>query len=571
MEFLSKDGLKHFLDKLKGWFVSKSEFRDVAAGDKHYSYFINARLVYNNHVENSNIHNYDLRIGRGDANNTADSYIQLDSTKSESVVGGQVLGAKEGVIMIFSPSTIRLKANNKVDIQGRCDMDSGNCYSDFNVFNGVITSECDDFKFSTSSNGAGFSNSDETEKYVWFDKRGDSTFTNFPKSLKILKNSTTPNGAMYIEQEKIRALNDNLVMTMNNNIKFKTSSSNTMRLTEGEGFKVFANMYAEPDHATDIAEYSDKEKKLLSENTVQRILLGLANGKANVQTVKKIAKQTIQEEKICVRRSIRIGSVGHNVKYFHNKPCIKLKNGKNYRIKGDIILNSKDVFSNVIFNLTSRISTKNVPVDESTNIYKIPVRDASCNEGNEWNTLFFLKNEHMIGTKFFTTVERVEDKVENGISFTEVTLKMDINAASTYSGKTASPYFMLTRGVVGGAFVDNRLPFTNDVINNTLFDYHSVVPIYRYNNGKNYQLRDRIAIYTRRCITKEVNIEGKTVKKTKRKYVLANRANGSVTYSSSLRRCRGEVLLKYYRKGIMTGTRRIYIHRVTKDKAYIRI
>lgn len=274
MKFLNINGLTYFLSKLDTRFVSRSELDHVVRGNSHGGYFINAYLIYNDHEENEATHNYDLRIGRGHANNLGDSYIQLDSTNSRSVSGGQVMSAKEGVITIHSPATIRM-SGSKVDIQTRCDMLGGNSYGDFSVLNGCFTSIDNDFKFSTSSYGAGFSNEDETEKYVWFNQRDSTSDTSFHKSLKILKNKTAPNGAMYIEQKKIRVLNDNLVMTMGNTIKFKTSSSNTMRLTEGEGFKVFANMYAEPDHATDIAEYSDEEKAILSSNTVQKNILDL--------------------------------------------------------------------------------------------------------------------------------------------------------------------------------------------------------------------------------------------------------------------------------------------------------
>lgn len=73
--------------------------------------------------------------------------------------------------------------------------------------------------------------------------------------------------------DKINCWGDQISSTKGKDIILKTSSNNSVRLTEGEGFKVFANLFADPDHATDITEFTDEEKAMLKNNSVQRLLI----------------------------------------------------------------------------------------------------------------------------------------------------------------------------------------------------------------------------------------------------------------------------------------------------------
>lgn len=275
MKFLNIDGLKYFLSKLEESFASKSDFDYVVkVNDDNKGNVINARQVVNNQTTGVS-DDYDLVLGA--AQTSKDSYIKIDSIRT---IIDQTMN-KDGNISIYSPNSINIVCKNTLNLQPytKTDATRSPLYcSDLYATSFHVSSHLPngDVIFQSNSTSFGVQRADESKKYIWVDFAEPSLSK--IESVKILKDRTDTryrNGAMYIEQEKIRALNDNLVMTMDDTIKFKTSSSNTMRLTEGEGFKVFANMYAEPDHATDIADYSDEEKTILSSNTVQKNILDL--------------------------------------------------------------------------------------------------------------------------------------------------------------------------------------------------------------------------------------------------------------------------------------------------------
>lgn len=76
-----------------------------------------------------------------------------------------------------------------------------------------------------------------------------------------------------IELDRVYAFSDQFQVKKDTEIRFKTSSNNSMRLTEGEGFKIFTNLYATQDHVTDISEFTEDEQAILKTNTVQKLLL----------------------------------------------------------------------------------------------------------------------------------------------------------------------------------------------------------------------------------------------------------------------------------------------------------
>lgn len=270
MKFLNINGLTYFLSKLDNRFVSRSEFEDVVklhntiTGNS-----ISARQIYNWHPDSKEGDNHDLILGE----TNQDSYIQIDSVKSDAY--NESTG-KSGSIKINSQSSIQLRCVDTITLDASKIIALPYLYCNDIYLEGTLQATSGDILFQSNNLSFGTKKSDDSIRYIWIDyKQFSSAKKDSIKFLRSASDTRYLNGSLYIEQEKIRALNDNLVMTMDNTIKFKTSSSNTMRLTEGEGFKVFANMYAEPDHATDIAEYSDEEKAILSSNTVQKNILDL--------------------------------------------------------------------------------------------------------------------------------------------------------------------------------------------------------------------------------------------------------------------------------------------------------
>ena len=226
-----------------------------------------------------------------------DGYIEIDSTKSADSFGGFKQGnmyitipndtgsinlgrgvnetkasaialSKTGNINITqnnrpSTSNIQLTGNNVQITQSNDYTGSGN-YAGTNI-------NISNTQFSINNR-----KSEQTEKYFSIQHSGD--LTNSPDKLgdKIqFFTGTTGDDEIPLEikKEEIRCWGGQVQARKGKQIKLKTSSSNSVRLTEGEGFKVFANLFAEPDHATDITEFTDEEKAMLKNNSVQRLLI----------------------------------------------------------------------------------------------------------------------------------------------------------------------------------------------------------------------------------------------------------------------------------------------------------
>lgn len=314
--------------------VNQSDFDYVVSvNDNNKGNVINARQIVNNQITGVS-NNYDLVLG--DNINMfgqpgGDSYIKIDSTRTLN--RDEVYSM--GNITMYSPHTIDITADNNLNLIGcagvyiKDDPDelhswrmritngfdmqcSNNDWMQFDGDSGLSVNS----KHQTVFNDAGFQiNSDTVENDKTFEgyfnfkgsglvirnrKTGspsvnflfaelnDELNNNYPDDkLQLLDNS------IEITHKKVTMLSDDVQIKRGENIKFKTSSSNSMRLTEGEGFKVFANMYAEPDHATDIADYSGEEKAILSSDTVQKIILDLRRRVSELEI--KIAALQSQE------------------------------------------------------------------------------------------------------------------------------------------------------------------------------------------------------------------------------------------------------------------------------------
>lgn len=68
-------------------------------------------------------------------------------------------------------------------------------------------------------------------------------------------------------------------------IKFRIDSNNSAKLTQAKGFQVFTDLYADPEHCKDISDYTDSEKAILTNNTVQKNILDLNKNKADVSAL----------------------------------------------------------------------------------------------------------------------------------------------------------------------------------------------------------------------------------------------------------------------------------------------
>ena len=228
-----------------------------------------------------------------------DGYIEIDSTKSADSSGGFKQGhmyitipndtgsinlsrgvneTKTSAIALSKTGNINITQNNKpstsniqlngTNIQLTQSNDKANAvlgrYAGTNV-------NINEYQFSINNR-----KDVQTEKYFSIQHSGD--LTNSPNKLgDKIQFFTGVNGddeiPLEIKKEEIRCWGDQVQARKGKQIKLKTSPNNSIRLTEGEGFKVFANLFAEPDHATDITEFTDEEKAMLKNNSVQRLLI----------------------------------------------------------------------------------------------------------------------------------------------------------------------------------------------------------------------------------------------------------------------------------------------------------
>lgn len=227
-----------------------------------------------------------------------DGYIEIDSTKTKRQTAS---GFKEGNMYITIPNdTGSLYLNRGINAGKVGEMSlskSGgiNITQNFNpnisniqlTGNNVQITQSNDYTGSGNYAGTNINISntqfsinnrkrEQSEKYFSIQHSGD--LTNSPDKLgdKIqFFTGTTGDDEIPLEikKEEIRCWGGQVQARKGKQIKLKTSSSNSVRLTEGEGFKVFANLFAEPDHATDITEFTDEEKAMLKNNSVQRLLI----------------------------------------------------------------------------------------------------------------------------------------------------------------------------------------------------------------------------------------------------------------------------------------------------------
>lgn len=228
-----------------------------------------------------------------------DGYIEIDSTKSANSFGG----FKQGNMYIIIPndtgsinlgrgveekiaSAIVLSKAGNINITQNCKPSTSNIQltGDYiqltqsyeQYVSGTDTYNGTNVKLSNTQFSINNRKDGQEEKYFYIYHSGD--LTNSPDKVNDkIQFFTDDLGVqsipLQIKKNEIKCWGDQISSTKGKDIRLKTSSNNSVRLTEGEGFKVFANLFAEPDHATDITEFTDEEKAMLKNNSVQRLLI----------------------------------------------------------------------------------------------------------------------------------------------------------------------------------------------------------------------------------------------------------------------------------------------------------
>lgn len=285
MKFLNETGLAYFLNKLKSLFLTITDFNKVYDNG-----VINVKQIIHKTNSDSST-NYDLTLGDretfDDTNTDKGSYICINGqnvSNEKSGKNGNIYINGYGKSLTGNNPSIYLNAESDIHLNGQIS-NTLNCstidiskgitlkpVTNTNIFSQLFVRNKDNnLDFSDNILDISFSNG-ESNKVIHYETKGYNKNTS--DKLQFLTDSNNVS-ALDIRSTQIKYWTDTFSIKKDKEIKFKTSSSNTMRLTEGEGFKVFANMYAMPDHTNDIEEYTDEEQKILTNNTVQKIILNL--------------------------------------------------------------------------------------------------------------------------------------------------------------------------------------------------------------------------------------------------------------------------------------------------------
>lgn len=288
MKFLNETGLAYFLNKLKSLFVTKTDFDKIYNTDG----IINAKQIIHK-TNNDDSKNYDLTLGDRetfkDSNTDKGSYIcingQTDPNGNFVKDGNIYINAynKSNIsvtpsIYLNATSDINLSAQNGIDLSG-----SPIC-SDIQISSGIMLKPSNDttiesqlfvrnhgnnLNFTNNAFNISYANSD-SYKAIHYEPKGING--NASEKLQFIVDINN-NATIDIRPTQIKCWTDTFSIKKDKEIKFKTSSTNSCRLTEGEGFKVFGNLYAMPDHATDLEGFiGGSNINYLSDNSVQKIL-----------------------------------------------------------------------------------------------------------------------------------------------------------------------------------------------------------------------------------------------------------------------------------------------------------
>ena len=277
MKFLSESGLTYFLNKLKGLFLTITDFNKVYDNG-----VIDAKQIVHKTNSDSST-NYDLVLGNK-TDDESDSYIKIDSTRSVNSTGKN----KNGNIYINATSSIdspsvNVNAGGNVNVDSESNVNiSAKTNLNIEVTNGSVECFCSNFRINyTDKNNFNLRYNRDGLMGLYY--KGDNKFIYAEtkdynsESDKVQFLTYTTNGvtttALDIRPTQIKCWTDAFSIKKDKEIKFKTSSTNSCRLTEGEGFKVFGNLYAMPDNATDLEGFiGESNINYLSDNSVQKIL-----------------------------------------------------------------------------------------------------------------------------------------------------------------------------------------------------------------------------------------------------------------------------------------------------------
>lgn len=279
MKFIDAIGLKYFYDKLKDKFVQRIVYNKKTSVDD------------TTHTDIERAIETPLIVGGKKNSTSADNSLVLQDGNSSFEDGkGNYIKIGGENIYVNSDNIHLDRLYIEKDNDEHCISWSG--YKMSIIVNSFYTQVGGIGKIDMTKAGSNYnmliSTQDYKDSYIKFaTAKCDCYISDSAKPVDDgLKVNFSSNCYYNFSSTETRLLKD-VITASKTQIRNRISSTCSTKLTEAKGFQVFTNLYADPEHCTDIADYTDTEKAVLTNNTVQKNILELNKTKTFVDGIKE--------------------------------------------------------------------------------------------------------------------------------------------------------------------------------------------------------------------------------------------------------------------------------------------
>lgn len=400
MKFIDAIGLKYFYNKLKDKFVQRITYNKKTSADDtthtNITRAIETPLIIGGYKNDSSV---DSGIGQS-------LYLQQSKASFEDGTGSYIKLTSDN-IDTHSDQATHLQSDNAIYLSNTYSFDYGVglaiIFESYGTSNTEIKANIDRFYIHSplgndiAKLGRGVDTVDIkfwSSNGIYFQGLKDNKIIEFylndpqkieDDGLKILFDSKKTYNFSSTETHLLK----DVITASKTQIRNRISSTCSTKLTQEKGFQVFTNLYADPEHCTDIADYSDEEKAVLTNNTVQKNILELNKTKTFVDSIKTsnssikltnssnlyIANNIIDENGITLQ--IKTNNIIDDTKFKDvlslTRTGIKLSGGdanKVFATDGSILNLSKMVTTEIASSSWKTSTPFNILDDVVTNIYK---------------------------------------------------------------------------------------------------------------------------------------------------------------------------------------------------------
>ena len=296
MKFIDAIGLKYFYDKLKDKFVQRITYNKKTSVDdiKHTDIerAIEAPLIIGSKKNSTSTDN---SLVLQDGNSSFE-----DGTGNYIKIGGENIDINSDNIHLCNDTLIINDSGNSykkynVDVDSyKISLHTGQFVLELDTETDMQIHPDDGFGFRTSYGYSFRTFYKPSLPTMTFNELGGRNYKGeftdgTDDGLKISYYSDAKNTqeiCYKFNSTETRLLKD-VITASKTQIRNRLSSTCSTKLTEAKGFQVFTNLYADPEHCTDITDYTDTEKAILTNNTVQKNILELNKTKTFVDGIKE--------------------------------------------------------------------------------------------------------------------------------------------------------------------------------------------------------------------------------------------------------------------------------------------